>query len=147
MIGLWVLLLAAPPICPPNVGLDPRPEAPCWSAQRDRIYLPALHFTVRAGAWSLTPASRMAVQAAAKQILNGPPRRIAVHAHTHAPDRYSLRLGLRRARAVEAVLIAAGVPANRIECRDFGQDQPMFPPNGPENLKNRRIELHLRPLR
>lgn len=147
MIGLWVLLLAAPPICPPNVGLDPRPEAPCWSARLDIVYLPRLHFTVRAGNWSLTPASRLVVQTAAKQILNGPPRRIAVHAHAHEPYRYSIRVGLRRARAVEAVLIAAGVPADRVECRDFGQGQPIFLPRGPENFKNRRIELHLSPVR
>lgn len=148
MIAWLLILLSAPPtICAPGVGLDPRPTAPCLSSTGDVIYLPALQFRVHWGKWTLRPRSRTVVQAAARLIQAGPPMRAAVHAHTHQPDRYSIRVGQRRGWLVVAELVAAGIPAERIEVIDFGEEQPMFSTRGPDNIKNRRIEIHLRPLR
>jgi flagellar motor protein MotB len=139
-----VLLTASPSICAPNVGLDPRPKTPCLSPTGDVIYLPAMRFTRR---FRLRPKSRSAVRAAARLIQRLPPARVEVHAHIHEPDRYSIRKGQRRARAIVDVLVEAGIRADRLKAMDWGDERPMFSNRGPNKAKNRRIEIHLRPLR
>ncbi len=61
-------------------------------------------------------------------------------------DRYPSNWELSAARAITVVklLIASGVPANRLAATGFGDNQPLDPSDAPDAYsKNRRIELRL----
>lgn len=73
-----------------------------------------------------------------------PDVRIEIQGHTDtdgAPDR-NQRLSERRAQAVAAYLVQAGVASSRMSAIGFGQDRPVAPNDTPENMaRNRRIEF------
>ena len=68
------------------------------------------------------------------------------HADPRGTDAYNDRLSARRARAVRDYLISAGVPADRIETRHFGEQKPLAPGDN-ENAwaRNRRVSVSLVP--
>lgn len=73
-------------------------------------------------------------------------RRIAVsgHADRSGADAHNARLAKRRAEAVAALLIAAGVPPDRIETRAYGEKQPAVPTaDGIVHPMNRRVVISL----
>lgn len=76
-----------------------------------------------------------------------PGLRIAIEGHTDAEGnaRYNQRLSVRRARAVVAYLIKAGVDREQLEAVGFGRSRPAVPNDTVENMaKNRRIEFVVR---
>ncbi len=55
---------------------------------------------------------------------------------------YNQQLSERRARAIEAALIARGIPAERLTSRGYGMSRPLTVETDPESLqRNRRVEF------
>ncbi len=99
---------------------------------------------------ALTPAAMRALDNAAAKIMRVGGRKFEVAGHTDAKgtDEYNNRLGQRRAIAVFEYLTRAGVPAERLVVRSYGETQPIAPntnPDGSDNPegreRNRRVEL------
>jgi OmpA-OmpF porin, OOP family len=67
------------------------------------------------------------------------------HGDLAGTPRANQALSERRAKAVQAALIKAGVPAERITAGAFGESQPAFvTPDGTPEPQNRRVEIYLR---
>ncbi len=84
----------------------------------------------------------------AGSLMSYPNSRIEVIGHTDnvGSAAYNLDLSQRRANAVAAVLINAGVPAGRILAYGRGEDQPVASNLTPEGrARNRRVEIIIRP--
>lgn len=80
----------------------------------------------------------------AKVLNDYPDTDILVEGHTDAAgtNEYNEGLSQRRAEAVANALKTNGVAASRIIVKWYGEDQPKFPNDTPENMaKNRRVEL------
>lgn len=59
---------------------------------------------------------------------------------------FNMALGLKRAEAIERVLVSLGVDSRRITTRSWGELRPAFPNDSPQNRRwNRRVELELTP--
>lgn len=98
----------------------------------------------------LTAAARGALDRAAARIMQAPDRRFEVAGHTDArgTDEYNHRLGQRRAISVVEHLARAGVPAERLVVRSYGESRPIAPnarPDGSDDPEgralNRRVEI------
>jgi outer membrane protein OmpA-like peptidoglycan-associated protein len=76
------------------------------------------------------------------------PTRIVVagHADRSGPEWYNLDLSERRARAVAAVLVEKGIPAELLEVQWFGESRPRVPTaDGVREPENRRVEITFEP--
>jgi len=70
---------------------------------------------------------------------------VAGHADRSGPDRYNTILSQRRADAVRAALIRAGLRPERISVIAYGETMPMVPTkDGQREPRNRRAEIQLR---
>ena len=85
-----------------------------------------------------------------RRRLQAPDRRFEVAGHTDArgTDEYNHRLGQRRAISVVEHLARAGVPAERLVVRSYGESRPIAPnarPDGSDDPEgralNRRVEI------
>ncbi|MDA0369361.1 MAG: OmpA family protein [Proteobacteria bacterium] len=66
------------------------------------------------------------------------------HADRSGPDTYNLRLSLRRAEAVRAVLLQRGVSPGEIEIFALGESEPLVQtPDGVREPRNRRVQIIL----
>lgn len=66
------------------------------------------------------------------------------HCDERGSEDYNLALGEHRALAVRAYLISLGVPADKIQSRSFGEEQPLDPGHNPQAWRlNRRCEFSL----
>jgi outer membrane protein OmpA-like peptidoglycan-associated protein len=78
-------------------------------------------------------------------LLNGFPNvavRIDGHTEKTIDQAADQRISLERANAVKALIVKAGIPADRIGAEGFGSEKPIAPNDSEENrAKNRRIEL------
>ena len=75
------------------------------------------------------------------------PAPAAATATTPAPKPPNLwDVSARRASAVVRVLADAGISPDRLIARGLGASHPVAPNDGPDHLKNRRIEIVVRPL-
>lgn len=67
---------------------------------------------------------------------------IAGHTDDTGNAAYNQELSEKRARAVHDYLVAAGVPAERLQAKGYGQTKPLSPNDSEENRqRNRRIEF------
>lgn len=58
-------------------------------------------------------------------------------------DEYNHALGLKRAKAVKALLVNSGIDANRIDIVSYGESNPICTINKPAcHAKNRRVEIN-----
>lgn len=92
----------------------------------------------------LTGESRDRLDRTAASLRQWPEVRVEVGGHTDtvADDAYNLELSQRRAEAVRAYLIHAGVSARRLEARGYGETRPIAPNDTEEGrARNRRVEL------
>lgn len=68
------------------------------------------------------------------------------HTDTNGTERYNIRLGDRRARAVVNYLKDAGIPMDRLEAFGYGESQPLIYPelSDSDEQSNRRSEFRIR---
>jgi outer membrane protein OmpA-like peptidoglycan-associated protein len=94
--------------------------------------------------WDLRPESIRELDNLVKVMKANPDLRISVDGHTDSrmPDSYNMLLGENRANAAYDYLIKAGVPANRLISRSYGERRPIAPNTSAENMQlNRRTEF------
>lgn len=73
---------------------------------------------------------------------NFPPVEVAGHTDTAGSDRHNQSVSERRARAVAAVLVDAGVPADKITAVGKGESEPLVPTDdGVREPSNRRVVI------
>ncbi len=66
---------------------------------------------------------------------------IVGHTCNIASDAYNLDLSKRRAESAKAFFTQHGIDANIIQTNGMGESQPAYDNNGPEQAKNRRVEI------
>ncbi|MGE5179372.1 MAG: OmpA family protein [Bacteroidota bacterium] len=92
----------------------------------------------------LTPESKATLDRTAASLKAWPEVRVEIGGHTDsvADATYNLELSQRRAETVRAFLIHAGIHANRLVAKGYGESRPIAP-NDTEagRAKNRRVEL------
>lgn len=96
----------------------------------------------------LTPSGQAILTEMARVMLGMPGRKVAVLGHTDAdgPRPANLALSLARAQAVKDHLVAQKVPADLVDTRGVGPDQPVASNATPEGrARNRRIEFRVLP--
>lgn len=95
----------------------------------------------------LSAEASAAVGAVAKQASERPVRIDVVgHTDTSGPERYNDRLSLRRADAVRAALVGAGVAPDAVTAAGRGEREPVNPTgDGVRDPANRRAEILVSP--
>jgi peptidoglycan-associated lipoprotein len=76
--------------------------------------------------YQLRPDAQQVIAANARALAQKPNLRVLIQGHCdeRGSTEYNLTLGDERAAAVKNALVAAGVPASRIDTRTFGKEQP-----------------------
>jgi peptidoglycan-associated lipoprotein len=76
--------------------------------------------------YQLRPDAQQTIAANARALSQKPNLRVLIQGHCdeRGSTEYNLTLGDERAAAVKNALVAAGVPASRIDTRTFGKEQP-----------------------
>jgi outer membrane protein OmpA-like peptidoglycan-associated protein len=95
---------------------------------------------------TLRSDARPVLDEAAKALAARPTMRVVVEGHTDAKgtDAYNLRLSERRAQAVVAYLVKAGIASDRLEARGLGESQPVADNETEDGrARNRRVELRV----
>jgi outer membrane protein OmpA-like peptidoglycan-associated protein len=104
-----------------------------------------LHFA--GGAEALTAESEAELTAIRQEIASRPASEVMVIGHTDTVGGLEAndKLSLRRAEAVRDILIAAGVPGEKIELAGRGEREPLVK-SGDEvaEARNRRVEISVR---
>ena len=99
------------------------------------------------GETTLDPASRSDLAAAVDRAKAVPNADISVVGHADATGsaQLNMALSLRRAEAIRAALVAAGLPTALIEISHHGANNPLVPtPPGVAEPRNRRVEITIR---
>jgi OOP family OmpA-OmpF porin len=100
------------------------------------------------GKWSLKPTSYPVLNQIADTLKQAPDLKIEIQGHTDNQGQraYNIDLSKKRADAVRAYLIQAGVPADRLTTKGFGPDLPLTSnASSAGRAENRRVEF--KPLR
>jgi outer membrane protein OmpA-like peptidoglycan-associated protein len=129
-----------PPATPPQLAAAP-PAPP--EAKQPRSF----HVFFDNGKATLTDVAQRVIKEAADEYRQFAPVRVIVLGHTDLVGKPEVnqRLSERRAKAVAAALVRAGVPQDRITAGAFGEGQPAFvTPDGAAEAQNRRVEIYLR---
>ena len=137
LIGLRYNFLPPPPPPPPPAPAAVPAQAPA------RSYLVFFDWDKA----TLTDRARQIVREAAENSTKVQYTRIEVDGHTDTSGtpQYNQGLSIRRARAVQAELVADGVPQNAITIQGFG-DTHLLVATGPgvREPQNRRVEIIIR---
>jgi len=94
----------------------------------------------------ITAEAGRVIQQAADNAKRGNVSRISAtgHADRSGSDRYNMALSIRRANAVKAALVRAGIPENQIAVLGKGEAEPLVPTaDGVREPQNRRVEILL----
>jgi OmpA-OmpF porin, OOP family len=94
----------------------------------------------------ITAEAGRVIQQAADNAKRGSVSRIQAtgHADRSGSDRYNMALSIRRANAVKAALVRAGIPENQIAVLGKGEAEPLVPTaDGVREPQNRRVEIVL----
>jgi outer membrane protein OmpA-like peptidoglycan-associated protein len=97
----------------------------------------------------LLPGVVPSLEAAAKLLKQRAHRKlvvdIGVHTDAMGSDGFNLTMSQKRADAVKAALVAAGLPPARVKATGFGETRPIDSNGTAEGrARNRRVELQLR---
>ena len=90
------------------------------------------------------PAMRDRLSQVARALATVPDRHVLVEGHTDSTgaDDYNLQLSRLRAESVRSILIAGGVPPDRIESQGYGKTRPVASnATADGKAKNRRVEI------
>lgn len=140
-----------PPKAPepaPAAVVPPPPPPPAPAPMPKKIVLgeAVLHFPNNGDA--LGDDAVKAIQAVAEQLKAYPGEySLVVSGHTSSlgPKAHNKALSLRRAESVAKVLVAAGIPAARVQAVGMGPDQPVAENRTREGQsKNRRVEIDVK---
>ena len=70
---------------------------------------------------------------------------IIAHSDRAGDKRYNMELSQKRAQAIEAIFLHAGLKKNSLFIEYYGERYPLFPTaDGVANLRNRRVEIMVR---
>ncbi|MEW5727035.1 MAG: OmpA family protein [Pseudomonadota bacterium] len=114
----------------------PPPQMPA-EVERFQVYFPF-------DSAQLTPSGQRVIAAAAEDIRRENATQVEVtgHADRAGDDDYNRRLSAQRAQAVKQVLVAQGIPADRIETQARGERDPVVPtPDDVRQPQNRRAVI------
>jgi OOP family OmpA-OmpF porin len=92
----------------------------------------------------ITPVTMQLIDEVVTAYRQFRPTRIVVagHADRSGPEAYNMGLSERRARAVAAVLVEKGIPAEVLDLQWYGETRPRVPtPDGVREAENRRVEM------
>jgi peptidoglycan-associated lipoprotein len=77
------------------------------------------------------------------RLAKNAPIRIEGNCDEFGTDEFNYALGLKRAKAVKALLVSNGIPASRIKVVSYGESNPVCRGNTPAcHAKNRRAEIN-----
>jgi peptidoglycan-associated lipoprotein len=112
----------APPSQPMTSSVTPGSEDDLKTNVGDRVFFDFDRSDIK-------PEGRAVLQRQAEWLKKYP--NVTVTVEGHCDDRgtreYNLALGERRANAVKKVLVALGVPANRVSTISYGKERPAVP--------------------
>ncbi|MGR3484972.1 MAG: OmpA family protein [Paracoccaceae bacterium] len=143
-----LILLAALPACTREAGAPPGQGGPvariaALDASLGRSQDPVVRFAFDSAALDARARAQLVEVAVWMAANPDAALRVTGHADLAGPDAYNRRLGLRRARAVEGALIAAGVDPRRVlGVASAGEAAPVVPRRGPEP-RNRRAVIEV----
>lgn len=107
------------------------------------VYFPDTNFDFDAR--RLNDLGKARVRAAAEVLKKEGAMKVVLEGHTDArgSEAYNKKLGLDRAEAVKAELIAQGIAADQLSTVSFGESRPLHP-DAEEwaYAANRRVEMH-----
>jgi OOP family OmpA-OmpF porin len=111
-------------------------------AEDGRITLEGLEFDT--GSDKLRTSSDSLLATVATELKKAADLNVSIEGHTDnvGADAANLALSERRAKAVQAKLVALGVPAARLQAKGYGASQPIASNDTPDGRqRNRRVEL------
>ena len=124
--------------CPKTPKGAPVDERGCWVAAYSQFF----DFDQA----EVKEEFRPRIQAAAKIINSNPHLDILIVGHTDSdgPEKYNMKLGLKRAEAVRDLLVDYGVDAERMKVESYGETMPIADNETEEGkARNRRVEFHV----
>lgn len=130
---------APPPAPAPAPAPAPKVEAPKPPAV-PRTYLVFFDWDKA----DITAEAKKIIETAANNAKKGNVTRIRAtgHADRSGPEKYNMKLSMRRAQAVKAELVRLGVPEKDIALVAKGETEPLVPtPDGVREPQNRRVEI------
>ena len=128
----------------PEIKSDPPPPPPPVDDPGEKRKIPVLNSILFDFDKSVVKPEGKAVVDQAAGFMKGHNDTVVVEGHTCnvGADDYNMALGQRRADAVKASLVAAGVPAANASAKSLGETKPAKPNDTPANRKlNRRAVL------
>lgn len=108
------------------------------------IYFPDVNFDFNAR--KLNTLGRSKTKTIAEQLNRSPGLKVVLQGNTddRGSDSYNQKLGMDRAEAVRAELLANGVSADRLSTVTFGESQPLYAEKTESaRAANRRVEVHV----
>ncbi|MCD6097517.1 peptidoglycan-associated lipoprotein Pal [bacterium] len=123
------------PVVEPEPEPEPEPE----------LVLPTVYFHF--DKYDITDSSRVALAAAAEQLIAHQDVNIIVEGHCdeRGTEQYNLALGQKRAQSVKDFLVSYGIDPTRIDLISYGEERPADPRHNEEAwAKNRRAELKVK---
>jgi outer membrane protein OmpA-like peptidoglycan-associated protein len=97
----------------------------------------------------VNPGLMPEIQRVSQVMVNYPQTVMRVEGRTDSTgsDEYNMKLGQRRAEAVQSLLVQNGVPRNRTEIVSFGEGQPIADNSTAQGRQlNRRVEIKIAPM-
>lgn len=105
-----------------------------------------IHLEFELGRASVLPAHEPAIEEIYTGLTTHPEWKLRIEGHTDSsgkPD-WNKKLSLKRAEAIQNVLIEKGIEEDRLTCIGFGSEKPLNSENTEEaHQQNRRVELHV----
>jgi outer membrane protein OmpA-like peptidoglycan-associated protein len=98
--------------------------------------------------YDLTPLGKEVLDAAAEMLKKYSDVKVILEGHTCScgTEQYNQALGLRRAEAVKAYLVAQGIAPSRLSTVSYGELRPtVVEKTKADHAKNRRVEFNVRP--
>jgi outer membrane protein OmpA-like peptidoglycan-associated protein len=128
----------APPVAPPDTARPAPAVAPILPAVPAPVVLPTVLFVV--GTPELMPTASPALDQLAAELKARPELRLRIAGHADKvgePDKNQV-LSEKRAEAVKAYLVKAGIAPERLSSVGYGDTRPLYPS---PDVRNRRVEV------